>query len=321
MAKHQTKYNITNYYNKYLSVLESNYAPLTEERKEIFIIKIKLYKKILPNLSDIKKIRGLAKFLSKIELSPVHFTNNEYGKYSQLVKRHLPEQLAKDCIAIMAYTKRDKECMLSIQKILIYKIPAAAYKLILDTYYTHIANWVLQGYIFYIGKHLGKIYIEETHKNFINEFGNLRGLVDRGTSFVILEELAKSQEDQGMHTLYSDYKVNKYYTRMQFIHLMKSYTYSPDKPDLPKWIVYHTDEWIPYFRWGNRDNSVLQLKDYTFKPTSYINTPLRNKSDILEAATSIDDILNCNELGAKDKMFLIKKFDNNFYKYTRHDIP
>lgn len=320
MSNHVTKYNISNYHNKFLTVLALKKEPIVDERRDIFIIKGKIYKRIKANIQTIRKIHGLTTFLSKIEYSPVHFDIASYSKYKRLCSEKLPIELANDCIAVMEYTKRDKQCRLEIRQITASELKFSVYKKILDAYYTYIANWILQGYVFSLGPHLGKIYIKEKHKNFINVFGDVTALVNRAASAELLDRIAEEQEKEGLHTLYTEFKIKKHYTRVQFIHLMKPYTYSPNRPELPKWIIYHTDDWIPYFQWTNRDNTMIELNAYTYKPTSFINTPSRKKGEILEKAKSIDDILDCKDLGNKDKMFLIKRFDNNYYTHTRNDI-
>ena len=320
MAKHATKYNIKAYYNKFIATMEAQAKPIEEERREIYIVKVKLYAKILKRKEELKTIDSLFRFLLSIQYSPNLYSDAKNARFSQLAKLHLAPDLATDCIAIMEYTRRDKKCKQALHYIESYKISSSAYKKILDSYYGHISNWILQGYMFYIGTHLGRIYIKERHKSFVNEFGETRGIVDHAASIVLLESIAKKQEKEGLHSLYTDYKVNKYYTPQQFIHLMKPYTYSPDSPDLPKWVIYHTDDWIPYFIWSNRDYTMTELNAYTFKPTSFINTEVRNKSDFLEKVETVDDIINCDLLGAKDKMFLIKRLNDSYYKETRDDI-
>lgn len=321
MAKHNTKYNIKSYYDKFIELVLIKQAPIIEERKEIYVVKLKLYDKIMPHKKELLKIRGLFNFLRSIQFTPNMYNESKHKKYARLVKSELENsQLAMNCVAIMEYTARDFQCKKQIKDYEAALITSGAYKKILDAYYEYISKWILQGYIFYVGPHLGKIYIKERYKNFINELGETRAMVDYAKSYAILEEIAYKQEQDGMHKLYSQYKELHVYNRKQFTHAMKAYTYSPDKPDLPKWIVYHTDDWIPYFIWGNKDSTISELSKYTFKPTSFINTKIRNKELFMENVESIDDIINCNELGAKDKMFLIKKFDSSYYKETRDDI-
>lgn len=320
MAKHATKYNIKSYYNKFIRTLEIQEEPLKAERKNIYIIKSKLYKKVLPYKSDIKTIEGLLKTLRSIQYSPNLYSEDIYNEYEASIKDKLESSLAINIIAIFEYTRRDKQCKIELQYIESYKINSGTYKVILDNYYGHISKWILRGYVFRVGKHLGRVYIKETYKNFTNEFGETRGIVNHAASITLLENIAKQQEEQGLHSLYSDYKNRGYYNKKQFIHLMKPYTYSPSEPDLPKWIIYHTDDWIPYFRWDSRDYTMGELKQYTFKPTSFINTPSRNKTEFMNNVTNVDDIIDCELLGAKDKMFLIKRFDKTYYKLTRNDI-
>jgi hypothetical protein len=245
----------------------------------------------------------------------------KHHRYAKAVKKHLEnKELATNCVAIMEYTANDLKCKKKLKDTESALITSSAYKKILDAYYNYISNWILQGYVFYIGPNLGKIYIKERHKNFINELGETRGIVDYAASYALLESIAKKQEAEGKHQLYTEYKELHKYNIRQFTHAMKSHTYSPSNPDLPKWIIYHTDDWVPYFIWGNKDKSMTELSKYTFKPTSFINTKLRNKELFISNVENIDDIINCNELGVKDKMFLIKRFDSSYYKETRDDI-
>lgn len=317
MSKHATKYNISVYYKRYINALELQIAPVETERREIYMIKCKIYDKIAAHDDEIQSIRGLMRFLTSIKYSPVKFTSNKYAKFKSMCNARLSKELAMNCITIMDYTKHDLELLNKLRSVTAALIPFNVYKKILDAYYNHISNAILRGYVFNVGPHIGSIYIQEVYKKMVNSLGEVRPLVDHAASAELLDTIAKSQEEEGIHTLYTDYKIRHYYTRNQFIHLMKPYTYSHTNKHLPKWIVYHTDDWIPYFRWGNRDNTMSALNLYTFKPTGFINTPKRRTNELLKDVTCVEDIIQFKEIGAKDKMFLIRRFDNNYYINTR----
>jgi len=133
--------------------------------------------------------------------------------------------------------------------------------------------------------------------------------VDWNESLKTLLNIAKEQEEEGLHTLYTDYS-NKTIKKNEFIEKMKPFTYDKDNnPNGRKWIVARTESQFAVIRWGGASRVGNSTKLYRFRPSNYINTKSRSQVEFAETAKTEDDILNSNLLGFRDKLNIMIRFN------------
>ena len=193
----------------------------------------------------------------------------------------------------------------------IKNIPFNIFKYIIDKNNEINQYNVLRGKKWYLGLNLGYIQIMRTKRKFHSEDKDNIISINWGQSVILLKEIAKLQEDNGLHNLYSKL-INKEIEYPTFAKCMKQYTYSIEHPELPKYMVYNTSDSYNWWYWRYKNKYVKNISAYKFRPTSYINTKERVYESILSTVTDTKEIINHKYLGNMDKVLLCCSINPNY---------
>lgn len=192
------------------------------------------------------------------------------------------------------------------------------YKDILYEYHKRLAINIIKGEVYNLGNHLGKIEVVKKKRNYRDKYNNK--IVNWKESLDELIRLAGTKkESDAILKRYEAKEIN----RKQFIEQMKPFVYSPDTPDLPKWHIYYVDHYYPMFVWHHNNTAVANAQMYSFYPTNHIQ--IKNEegkfSQISVSETmTIEEILETDGLGNRDKMNCIFRKDKFYFKEYGHAI-
>ncbi len=186
---------------------------------------------------------------------------------------------------------------------------------IIKEYNKYVIKRVIKGDVMSIGNQVGNLSIK-----IYNDNKRIRnGSVDWNESLNILLSIAKKQEEQGLHNYYTKYN-NKEIKKKDFISSMKKFIYNKDtNPNGDKWLIYRNNVEFPVIRWEGRSHSIANIKQYSFIPSNYINTPSRSQNEFAANAKNEDEILDSNKLGFRDKLNVCLTFNPDI-KFRYDDI-
>lgn len=190
-------------------------------------------------------------------------------------------------------------------------IPYHIFKYIIQKNNEINVQGVLKGRRWHIGKSCGYIQIMRTKRKYITADGTETKTIDWGQSYAILKDIARRQEEEGLHNLYSKL-TQKEIEFTVFSTLMKKYTYNKENTHLPKYLVYKVNDVYNWWYWKNRNLFIKNMKMYRFEPTSYINTDTRLIEDVLNKVNNIEDVIHNNLLGNLEKTSVLCSFDPNY---------
>ena len=219
--------------------------------------------------------------------------------------------------ALMCLIKeRDKLYNTKVSVELFASIPRLIFMYILKSYNKSNQSELLKGHTINLGFSTGFISIIKKKRNIKIEGDTIKG-VNWGDSLKELMILAKEQEVQGLHTLYTDY-VNKDITRNELILKMKPFTYKKYcDSKLPKWVVNRTNDYMPFLHWSK--GTAKNMYGYSLTPCNYIHTDRdttqnlgRSQDEVVKNAKSIDDIIDNEYIGLRDKLMMLCRYDSNY---------
>lgn len=135
--------------------------------------------------------------------------------------------------------------------------------------------------------------------------GKSKHKVDWGESVKKLIELTK-EYDYDTYVKYKDKEINK----AQLIDNAKSFTYNAkDNPNAPKWLVYDDKEFDFWLIMNTHDSPLKYIDNYSVVPVNHISTKDRSQANFLKGVTCREDIILSKDLGFRDKLFMLEKFD------------
>ena len=174
------------------------------------------------------------------------------------------------------------------------------YYRIINSYYNNVANALLKG-IEYIMFGVGNLLVVSRRCKLSK---GIKYKVDWGESFTTLKEYAKNNHND-LYTLYIEKKLNK----RAFIIAMSPYCYDKDKnPNGFKWIVHmHKDQsaWLIFYK---KKISTI----YNIVPSNFVMNATRSQVDFTNNINSIDEIYDTNQLGFRDKLNCLLRYDINY---------
>jgi len=178
--------------------------------------------------------------------------------------------------------------------------------------YFNVSRFILRGGSFVVGNWY-RLYMARKKANFNKDKTN----VDWGKSIKFLCELAERYNED----LYFDFK-GKDITKDEFIVKMKPYVYSKETPDKPKWLVYNTNDWSSWLLVSTYYSKCPNKSNYGITPTHYINLPNQSIIEFGSKCTNMNQILDTTDLGFRDKIHCMERFDMNFCKmnWTNYNI-
>lgn len=263
---------------------------------------------------DIEKLFNLLKTKQEeIEKTKLDFNDVEYtfrnkckldsAKVGYLKKLDINTKTQLQHFISLA-EERDKNNRLIYTLTGFYNISRELFTKILKEFNFQISKYILgSGYSYSLGFNVGSIVIREKERQTINN----KTAVNWKESLLELEKIA----DREARHILSDYKhklINKY----KFIELMKPYTYDKnERPNAPKWIIYHEEPFSYWWYWDKNHCNIPNKTLYSFTPANYIHNPTRSQNDFLKTVKCKEDILNSTELGPRDKLQALLKFDPN----------
>lgn len=205
------------------------------------------------------------------------------------------------------------------------KIDIRLFREILSTINLEASKYILEyGYSFSLGKDIGALSIIKKKRQFAKphrEEEYFANKVNWGESLKELEHIAYTQCDDSRKLL-ADYK-NQYINKYEFIKAMKVHSYDRIvNPGGRKWIIYYVDDATYWWHWSKSHCFIPNKTAYSFVPTNYVKATngLRSQLEYTKTVTKVEDILNTDKLGMRDKLFAIIRFSNittlNYKEYV-----
>jgi len=147
--------------------------------------------------------------------------------------------------------------------------------------------------------------IKSKHREGRVKIGKSRQKPDWGKSFKLLQILLEDINPDLLER-YKTKQINK----AQLIYDSKPYMYNAkDNPKAPKWLVYDDkdfDFWLVLRTYSSK----LKNKDYySVTPVNFVANETSSQSDFLKEVTNINDIINTSQLGFRDKLVMLEKYD------------
>jgi len=174
------------------------------------------------------------------------------------------------------------------------------YYRLITTYYNNVANSLLKGEV-YILFGIGRLNVI-CRRNTLSKTTKYK--VDWGESLKVLKEFAKNHYP----AIYKDY-IDKIINKASFISSLKPYLYD-EKNNINgfKWLVHlHKD----YSAWLVFTNKKINW-NYNIVPSNFVMNETRSQVDFTNNITSINDIYNSNQLGFRDKLNCLLRYDFNY---------
>jgi hypothetical protein len=249
---------------------------------------------------------------------PIKDTRYYYDEYEIKTVKSINTNVASSEIIqsyiralILAVQSKHKYTKLIALTTVYTNIPEKIYASIIEDYNKVVQKTILKGEPITFGFGTGVFYVQVKLR--IKEYKDTstRQVVDWYESLKVLKEIAKRQEDANLHTLYTQYTtktINKY----EFIDNMKQHTYSTEHPDKEQWLIFRVDDKAAWIVWNKHLANITHAGIYSFTPTNYINTEHRSQIEFANTAKSIDEILDSNEIGFRDKLNILLRYDNSY---------
>ena len=180
------------------------------------------------------------------------------------------------------------------------KIDYKTYYRILTSYYASVANRLFKGEEYVINR-VGTIKVVCKGNKLST---GVKFKVNWGESFKLLKLFASKNYPQ----IYAEF-LNRTIDKRTFIDRMKPYTYDEQvNPTGFKWLVHlHKREslWLILYK------KHIDTK-YNIIPSNFIMNATRSQIDFTNNVKSTDEIIESNELGFRDKLNCLVRFDPNY---------
>lgn len=289
-------------YNRYISNI--NYK-LKKYEDELIIKEDKIGKILkLSALQDIK-LRPIINMISNMEITSV----NDIIIHKDVKDKDLVLAYLKTLLRLTAEVKDLNNSADILRKLLFSSDTVRKCMLYINN---NISKDIIRGTTFYFPR-VGKIEVGRKKNYFGKKYNNRKP--DWHKSLLRLEEIAKSanRKTKDIYERYSGGIINK----QQFIKDMKPYVYSPETPDLPQYLMWVVDDYSVWWIWHKVDCNIVNYKLYSFIPTNHIHIinddGKRSQISVSETMT-IDEIINTDSLGNRDKINCIFRKDKTYFK-------
>lgn len=170
-----------------------------------------------------------------------------------------------------------------INKMKRYKLPIRIFKYIIKSHNIQIAKKLLTGYVYTVGHGVGQIYIKKIRRIFRIYGKEATKNIDWGET----NKLKKKLIEEGVDI------------------------YTKDNPSGEQYLVHYTTDYMYWFWWDKGQKVITNSFLYTFTPTNFINTPERSQIHFVENAKNKEEIINTKDLGNRDKLYCLIRFDPN----------
>jgi hypothetical protein len=191
-------------------------------------------------------------------------------------------------------------------------IPKYTLNYILRRYYLQIQFKLLLGHSHLMCNSSTRLRIIGKHrKKASHEFAIIKKTEDWGESFKFLIEQSKTLDI----TSYIQY-LNKQITKKEFINKLRPHLYSTSNPNGLKWIIYSNKE-FDYWLVASKENSEFSyVEGYNITPTNFINCKHKSQIQFTNNCTDVSQIIYSEELGLRDKIRALERFDIEYCKKT-----
>ena len=186
----------------------------------------------------------------------------------------------------------------------------------LKHYYKNAAQLILREREakFYIGANI-YIYVYGKSGKGVKKYGlKARKKIDWGSTNRNLKEIAKRDYPE----IYAKLEAQDYGVR-DLYSLLKPYFYSKDNPNGIKPLVYLDKEVTHWLIINNKYSNIEGVRDYGIVPTNHIDTKDRSQINFAKEAKDVDEIINSDLLGFRDKLRVLERFDMDFCKRTYYN--
>ena len=289
-------------YNEFTSVIDNKILRITEKIDE-------LNKSIdvITNFKPIKDAR-VSLILSKILNNKI--TDNRFIELDiTLDNKILIESYLKSII------KMKKEISLlevDLKRYNAVKMSSNDFVHLMNTINFEAAKAVLRNERYNVGNSLGILLVTVKNRYFGTKYNNkvVNWKESLDQLFFIAETTNKETKE-----LKSRYDA-KLIRKKEFIDKMKPYVWSSDNTDLPKWLIYYTDDTSVWWHWIKKYSNIPNQSLYCFEPTNYINilNEKGQRSQLSVASTlTEDEIINSTNLGNRDKMNCLFNKDKSYF--------
>ena len=138
-------------------------------------------------------------------------------------------------------------------------------------------------------------------------FAQYRKVEDWGASMKFLIEQSKTL-DENAYNLYKAKLIRK----KDFLKLLRPHLYSYDNPNGLKWIIYSEKDFDLWLILKTKISKFKPIKIYSITPTNYINNETRSQLDFSSKVKEINEIIESEILGFRDKIRALERFDMEY---------
>ncbi len=242
----------------------------------------------------------------------------EYRKsYMLFVKKSIKDHLfgnlnSDDNRMMIAYMYQFKENVLEYAKAIteLKELPQQAIANPTITYVHQRFNWNMgiqmlrHGIRYPVGNGF-TLSIKYKHRSNRDYVGKPRQKVEWGESFKLLKLLLKDVKPELLEA-YEQKEISK----GEMIYQSKKYFYNAEtNPNGKKWIVFDDkdfDFWLVIYK--NKSKGEY-AKFYGVTPVNYILTENQSQLQYIKKVTDIEDIITTKELGFRDKIVMLSRYD------------
>jgi hypothetical protein len=186
-------------------------------------------------------------------------------------------------VAYMNLLRSEKVCIDSISQYSVLKVPFNFYKYAYVELNTEFSKAILLGADMDFGAGVGRIYIKEKVRNFLNE--QCTKAINWGESNKVKAQLLADGK-----TLYNE----------------------TTNPDGVKWHVKHTEDFSYWWWWECNLPHIPTARFYKFIPTSFMNGVARQYDTVKETFNTVEKIVNSIALGNIDKLHRLRALDYSY---------
>jgi len=174
------------------------------------------------------------------------------------------------------------------------------YYRILISYYFNVANKLLRGEK-YVIDNVGLLQVV-TRPGIVSK--HMKFKPDWGESIRLLKLFAENHHPD----IYNDF-INKTISKAAFIEKLKPYCYNEEtNPTGFKWLIHRhtpTNAWICFYE------KKIDTR-YNIVPSNFVMNATRSQIDFTNNIQSISEIFETHELGFRDKLNALVRFDSNY---------
>jgi len=310
-------FEYTSIINNKIELLKSKLEDATRNRKIyeklILINKDKVY----PNdiLSYVSDVYHNKKQYNKFKI--IELFNVKNGQYRNKINSILYNNVSNDefrliysyYVNFMEYSILESNLDLKLEKYERLNISSATISYLFKIYFWYISIGLLRSRSkIQLPYNVNIRVYGKNPNNARKKYNNNSVSVDWGESLKVLINIAKEIKPD----LYNAY-INKNIKKKDFIQSMKPYVYNKElNPNGKKWIVKRDKDFNLWIVIWSRFSNLKNIRNYSIIPTNFIATKDRSQIQFANNVKSIDDIITSRELGFRDKLRVLERYDINY---------